>query len=187
MMGIVVFLDRDGTISKEVDNLRSLSQLRILPHAADAIRRLNELSAKVIIITNQPVVARGWITEREVEEIHKELSKRLAKKNARIDAIYYCPHHPQANDERFRKECTDRKPNIGLIKKAVKDHGLSLDNAYFIGDMTVDIQTAVVAKITPILVKTGYGGQDKKYDAKPSYVAKNLFDAVNIIEKLNTK
>ena len=89
-----VFLDRDGTINKEVDVLRDLKQLKILPRAAEAIKKINQLGYLAIIITNQPVIARGWLTEKEVDHIHAVLINRLAKKGAKIDAVYYCPHHP---------------------------------------------------------------------------------------------
>ncbi|OGK24253.1 hypothetical protein A3A46_01545 [Candidatus Roizmanbacteria bacterium RIFCSPLOWO2_01_FULL_37_13] len=172
-----VFLDRDGVINREVDNLRDVKQLTLLPHAADAIRKLNQSGFLVIIITNQPVVARGWISEERLKKIHMELLKRLGKKGARIDAIYFCPHHPNADLSKYRKDCQDRKPNIGLIKKAVKNFKIALENSFLIGDSTRDIQTAKNAGIPSILLKTGYGGKDRKFNVKPDYIAKNLFEA----------
>lgn len=178
-----VFLDRDGTINKEVDNLRKINQLRLLPNVIKAIRKLNQNNFLVIIVSNQPVVARGWITEKELAEIHKILMIRLEKQGAKIDAVYYCPHHPNANLRQYRKDCPDRKPNVGLIKKAVKDFNISLSDSFLIGDSTRDIKTAYNAGIKNILVRTGYAGKDKKFDVVSDFTAKNLLEAVSIICK----
>lgn len=179
----VVFIDRDGTINKEVDNLRYLKDLRLLPNVAAAIHVLNKNKFLVIVIANQSVIARGWLTEKELAVIHQTIEKRLKRKKAVLDAIYYCPHHPNATIPKYRKDCPDRKPKIGLLQKAVKEFHTSLVNAFFIGDSTTDIKTAMNAGIRPILVKTGYGGKDGKFDVTPEYVAENLMDAVRYIEK----
>ncbi len=178
-----VFLDRDGTINKEVDNLSNINQLRLLSNTAKAIRKLSQYNFLVIIISNQPVVARGWITEKRLAEIHQVLMMRLKKQGAKIDAIYCCPHHPNANLIQYRKDCFDRKPNIGLIKKAAEDFNISLRDSFLIGDSTVDIKTAYNAGIRSILVGTGYAGKDKKFDVSADYTAKNLLEAVLIICK----
>lgn len=176
-----IFLDRDGVINREVDNLSDIRQLRLLPYAAAALKKLNQSGFLVIIITNQPVVARGWITEDDLGLIHRELLLRLAKKGAKIDAIYYCPHHPKANLLKYRIDCEDRKPNIGLIKKAINRFKISLKNSFFVGDSTTDIQTAKNGGIKSILVKTGYKGNDGKYNVKSDFVAKNLYEATKNI------
>jgi histidinol-phosphate phosphatase family protein len=179
-----VFLDRDGTINREVDVLRRLKQLRLLPNVSRAIRDLNRFGYLVVVITNQPVVARGWITEKYLREIHGDLTRRLARSGAWIDAIYYCPHHPNANLKKYRMACSCRKPEIGMIKNAAKDLNIKLDrNSFFVGDSSRDMLAGKRAKLTTILVKTGYAGADGKYDAKPDYVAKNLLAAVGIIKR----
>lgn len=178
-----VFLDRDGTINREVNYLRDVRQLRILPNVAEAIRQLNRLEYLVIVISNQPVVARGWLSERGVDEIHDELKKRLTKKNAKIDAIYYCPHHPNAKLNKYRIDCQCRKPNIEMIQKAVNHFKIDLQKSFVIGDRTPDILAAQRAGMRSILVKTGYGGNDNTYNVEPDEVAKNLNDAVTIIKK----
>lgn len=185
-MNNAIFLDRDGTINHEVDNLKDIRQLRLLPYVAEAIRELNK-KFLVIIISNQPVIARGWITEVELESIHDELIKRLKKQGAHIDAVYFCPHHPQANLRRYRKDCPDRKPRPGLIFKAAKDFNIDLKKSFFIGDTTVDIQTAKNAGVKSILVKTGYGGKDGKFTITSDFTAKNLTVAVNHIIQTNLK
>lgn len=176
-----VFLDRDGTINWEVDNLKSQSQLKLLPLAANGIRLFNKNDFFVVVITNQPVVARGHLTEDNLLALHDELKKRLKKKGANIDAIYYCPHHPNANIAKYRKDCPDRKPNLGLIKKAIAEHKISLKDSFFVGDSTTDLQTAKNAKIKSILVQTGYGGADKRYAVKPGLIVDNLYQAAKLI------
>jgi histidinol-phosphate phosphatase family protein len=177
-----VFLDRDGTINKEVDNLRSVKQLRLLPGVTEAIKKLNKLGCLVVVVTNQPVVARGLATEGEVDEIHAVLLKRLAKKGARIDAIYYCPHHPEASIKRYRLSCRCRKPNIGMLLKAIKKFKISPKDSFIIGDRTADILTGKRAGLRTILLKTGYAGQDGKYNIKPDLVVKNISEAVRRIK-----
>ena len=176
-----VFLDRDGTINKEVDNLCDVRDLRILPGVAGAIKKLNNLGFLTIIITNQPVVSRGWLTEKEINEIHAVLIKRLGKRGAKIDAVYFCPHHPDAQVKKYRLHCKCRKPNIGMIQKAVKRFKIDMRKSFMVGDSTRDILAGKRAKLTTILVKTGYKGKDGKYNVKPDFLAKNLNGAVRII------
>ena len=172
-----VFLDRDGVINREVDHIRSMKQLRLLPKVGNAIRLLNKEGYLVIIVTNQPVVARGWITEKGLKSIHAELRHRLVKKGAEINSIFYCPHHPKADLIKYRKNCLDRKPDVGLIIKAVKKFNISLEDSFLVGDTTTDIKTAKNAGITSKLLKTGLGGKDKTFKIKPDYIAKNLLEA----------
>lgn len=178
-----VFLDRDGTINIEVDLLRRLDQLRILPGAARAIKRLNRLGFLVVVITNQAVVARGWMTEKEVDEVHAVLIQRLNKRGAKIDAVYSCPHHPNANLKKYRILCKCRKPNIGMIMRAVKRFNIDRKKSFMIGDATRDILAGKRAKLKTILVRTGHAGLDGNYVVHADYEAKNLGEAVNIIKK----
>jgi D,D-heptose 1,7-bisphosphate phosphatase len=178
-----VFLDRDGVINREIGILSSVKQLKILPSAAAAIMALNKMGFLVVIITNQPVIARGLISEPELDAIHAVMVRRLARRGAKIDAIYYCPHHPEADVKKYRVRCRCRKPNIGLIMRAVKEHGIALDKSFLIGDRTVDIAAGKKARVRTILVKTGYGGKDGKFDVAPDFIAKDLSAAVKIIKK----
>lgn len=187
-MTIAVFLDRDGVINKEVGHISKPEQFELLPKVGEAIKLLNENNLKVIIITNQPVVARGEATIEDVENVHKKMKKEIEKHGAHIDAIYYCPHHPDRGfpGERveYKINCDCRKPKIGLLKKAVKKFNIDLKKSFFIGDKTVDIQTGKNAGCKTILVKTGYGGKDKKFNVKPDFVCEDLLDAVNLILKM---
>lgn len=186
-MNPAVFLDRDGTINHDVDNLRDIKKLRLLPGAAQAIGQLNKLGFLVIVITNQPVVARGWLTEADVEQINQELNKRLKNQGAKIDGFYYCPHHPNANLKKYRRECDCRKPNIGMVKKAQKDFDIDLRKSFFVGDSTRDILAGKSAGLKTILVSTGYGGKDGVYKVEPDRTANNLKEAVEVIKKWQKK
>ncbi|HJX50720.1 MAG TPA: HAD-IIIA family hydrolase [Candidatus Nanoarchaeia archaeon] len=188
-MNKAVFLDRDGVINEEVKLLYNIKQLKLIPKSDKGIKLLNNLGFRVIVATNQPQVARGLITENSVKRINKTLIKVLAKKDAKIDAIYYCPHHPERHHPdikpecmKYRIECECRKPNIGMIKKAEKELKIDLKSSYIIGDQTRDIKTGKNAGCKTILVKTGYAGKDGKYDVKPDFIAKNLLEAAKIIE-----
>jgi D,D-heptose 1,7-bisphosphate phosphatase len=179
-----VFLDRDGIINREVDVLRSKKQLRLLPKVAEALQELHRLGFLTIIITNQAVVARGWQTEKDVEEIHNLIQARLSKKGAQISAFYYCPHHPEANLVKYRKRCRCRKPNTGLIRRAMKDFNINAKKSFMIGDRTGDILAGRRANLKTILVKSGYGGADGQYKVKPDFIAASLREAVKIIKNV---
>lgn len=179
-----VFLDRDGTIIKQVELLHKVSEVKLLPGAARAIKEINKLGFLAIVITNQPVVARGIISPKEVDKIHAVLIDRLNKKGARLDDIYYCPHHPEANMEKYRVKCRCRKPNIGMILKAAKQSGLNLKKSFMVGDSTRDVLAGNRAGLKVVLVKTGHGGKDVwQFRSKPDFVVKNLSEAVKIIKK----
>lgn len=183
-MAKAVFLDRDGTINKEVNYLHRVEDFRLLPSAAAAIKKLNNMGFLTVIVSNQSGIARGILDEETLDEIHAVLIKRLAKRNAKITAIYYCPHHPlEAKLEKHRIFCKCRKPNTGLVKKAVKEFKIDLKKSFIIGDMTSDIKMGKNAGLRTILVNTGYAGKDGKHDIKPDFKAKNLAGAVEIIKK----
>ncbi|MEK6656823.1 MAG: lipopolysaccharide heptosyltransferase II [Nitrospirota bacterium] len=182
-----VFLDRDGTICHETPNyLRDINQLRLIPKAADAIRLINKNNIKAVVITNQSAVARGYITEKKLKRINDALSERLKKKNAIINGVYYCPHHPDVGNDLYKKDCDCRKPKPGLIKRAADELLIDIKKSYMIGDKITDIQMAKEAGMKGILVLTGYGKKDydiiKKDGLKaPAYIARDIYDAVKWI------
>lgn len=179
-----VFLDRDGTIIRQVELLHKPSEVKLLPGSAWAIQTMNRLGFFVVIVTNQPVIGRGISTTEEVDSIHALLIDRLGKGNAKIDAIYFCPHHPNASVKKYRKVCRCRKPEIGMILQAAKKLNIDLKKSFMIGDSTRDTLAGNRAKLTTILVKTGHGGKDVwQLPGKPDFVAKNLTDAVRYIKK----
>jgi histidinol-phosphate phosphatase family protein len=180
-----VFLDRDGVINEEVDYLHKPSQLRLIPGSAAAIRRLNEAGIRTIVISNQSAVARNICSEDDLKLIHDRLSEMLAADGARLDAVYYCPHHPELKEGEgnpaYCVPCECRKPKIGMLQKACADFGLKIEECVLVGDTTRDIETARRAGCRSVLVRTGYGGSDASYDAKPNLVCDDLADAVSHI------
>jgi len=180
-----VFFDRDGVINEEINLLYKPKQLKLIKGAAEAIKRLNNSEYLVIVITNQPVVARGLCTEEDIREIHKKLETLLGENGAFIDRIYYCPHHPDKGypneNKKYKIECECRKPNIGMLLKAEKEFNIGEKLSFIIGDSTTDIQTGINYGIQTILVKTGYKGLDKKFSVIPNYVFQDLKEAVDFL------
>ena len=173
-----VFLDRDGTLIRQVECMHRLEQLGLLPGAAEGIRLLNEKNQLVVVVTNQPVVARGLASEAAVDAIHAELKRRLGRKGAHLDAVYFCPHHPNATLEKYRLKCGCRKPEPGMILRAAREHEIDLRQSVMIGDTTQDLEAGRRAGVRTILVRTGHGGHDPwQYDAVPDWTARNLREA----------
>jgi len=187
MSRIGIFLDRDGTINQEVDYLRSPDDLHLLEGAAAGIRELNQCGCRVFVITNQSGIARGLLTEQQLDAIHQKLRTELKAENAYLDAIYYCPHHPEGNPP-YRMECDCRKPNTGMIDRAIKEFQIDTGQSFVVGDRLLDIQTGKNVGAQTILVLTGYGKQELQYcrdhNVQIDFVAENLYDAVTHIKKL---
>lgn len=179
-----IFLDRDGVLTQRADLTWKESQIKISPKIAPFLRQFNKQNISIIVITNQPVVARGWISEKGVEKIHKLIQIKLSKKRAKIDKFYFCPHHPEATLKKYRKKCDCRKPKIGLFKKAAKEFGISLKKSITIGDMTQDILAGKNAKTKTILIKARHGGMDKKFNVSPDYIVKTAADALKLSQKI---
>jgi histidinol-phosphate phosphatase family protein len=139
------------------------------------------------VITNQPVIARGWLSEAGVEEIHRVLAGRLLRRGARLDAVYYCPHHPHADRKEYRVRCRCRKPGTALIARAARDFGIDLSRSFLAGDSTGDILAGKRAGLTTLLLETGYGGRDGKHVVRPDYRARSLKEAVRIIASLDRR
>jgi len=178
-----VFLDRDGTVNREVDVLRDLNQLRVLPGVPKAIREFNRLGFLVIIVTNQAVIARGWLKPKDIDEIHDVLCVRLRRYGAHVHAVYYCPHHPNANLKKYRMRCVCRKPMPGMLTQAMKDFKITSRGSFMVGDKTGDILAGKKAGLTTILVETGYAGKDNEYSVQPNFTARTLSEAVRIIKR----
>lgn len=179
-------MDRDGVINEEVDLLHREDQLVLIPGAAEAVRRLNDAGILVIVATNQPVVARNLCTEDDVRRINARLEAMLGEAAAaRLDAIYFCPHHPETHhpdgNPAYRGPCDCRKPNIGMLEQARQRFGLDYARCFVVGDSTRDIQTGANAGCRTILVRTGYAGRDGACDVTPDFVADDLAAAADII------
>jgi D-glycero-D-manno-heptose 1,7-bisphosphate phosphatase len=179
-----VFLDRDGVINEEANYLSCPELLRLLPGAAQAIRKLNQRHIPVIVVSNQAGVARGFFSEETVRRIHENLSDLLAREAAHIDRYYYCPHHPTAGIGPYRMDCECRKPKPGLLLKAGSEMGLDLEQSYLVGDNVTDVEAGIRAGAKSVLVLTGYG--ESLWRSWPSLfqphqVAHDLGAAVNWI------
>ena len=148
-----VFLDRDGTIIEDVGFLRHLDQIVFFPWSIDAIRALNRAGLPVVVITNQSGIARGILTEALVDETHRRIDERLAAGGARIDAYYYCPHHPEGKVEPYVRTCDCRKPGCGMIERASRDLGLDPSRSFVVGDTWLDVGAGRAAGARSILVR----------------------------------
>lgn len=184
-----VFLDRDGVVNVEDDHIRDTARFRLYPDALPAIKRLNGAGFRVVIITNQSGVARGYMTERTVNEIHGLLRHWAGQAGARIDRIEYCPHHPEGSVEPYARECGCRKPKPGMILKAAGEMGLDLRGSYIVGDKLTDTALGpVIGARAALLVRTGFGRREEEKvgrgeAAAPDHVADGIGDAVDWILK----
>jgi D-glycero-D-manno-heptose 1,7-bisphosphate phosphatase len=185
-----VFFDRDGTLNEEVGHMSDLSRFRLLPRAAEAVRAVNEAGLLAIVVTNQSGVGRGVMPEELVTAAHEQLTSELWQQRARLDAIFYCPHHPQAEIIRYRAECACRKPSPGMMQQAARELGIRLEESFVIGDRYVDIEMAHRAGAGSVLVTTGFG-QDEwnllhdEPRSQPHHVAADVRGAVQwILERL---
>jgi D-glycero-D-manno-heptose 1,7-bisphosphate phosphatase len=176
-----VFLDRDGTVNEEVGYLRDLADLRLIPGAGDAIRRLNNAGLKVVLVTNQSGVARGYFPESLVHEAHERLDQMLSKEGARIDAVYYCPHHPTAGKSSYTIVCDCRKPGTGLIDRAAQDLGIDVKQSYVVGDKWSDVELGERTGAHTILVRTGFAPDDPG-NIRPTHLSDPDFIAHTIAE-----
>lgn len=181
-----VFIDRDGTLNKDSNGyISTINDLFVYPHVGDAIRKLNHNEWKVIIITNQPLLAKGVMNKSQLENIHNKLEYEISKSNGFIDAIYYCPHHPDKGFDgevaSLKIKCNCRKPRNLLIRKAQKQFNIDLKKSWFIGDSSADLGVAINSNLSSITVLTGNGGLDYKYSFQPQFHSKNFSTSVSFI------
>ena len=182
-----VFLDRDGVIIKSAGLVTKKEEVEFETAVPEAIKIFNGLGLKVIIVTNQPQVARGTISEEGVKEINNHMVDALIKNGAFIDDVYFCPHHPEQHDDvpdhakKYRVECRCRKPNPGMLLDAARKHSIDLEKSFMIGDKTSDVMAGRNAGTMTIIVKTGHAGLDKKHDVKADHECDTLLDAAKLI------
>ena len=180
-----VFLDRDGTLNVEKGLLRTPEKLEILPGVGPALRALRQSGFCLVVLTNQPVVARGEATEADVTAIHRRLEWELGKEGAYLDAIYVCPHHPDHGFPGERTElkthCECRKPGTGLFEQACRDLRIDVANSWMVGDQTRDIEMARRAGLRSVLVKTGGAGRDGQFTAAADHIVDDLPAAAGVI------
>ena len=181
-----VFIDRDGTLSEEVGYLNHASRFRLLPRSAAAIKMLNDAGVPAVIVTNQAGVARGYFPEERIHEVHARMEELLAEEGAKLDGIYYCPHHPTAGEPPYRCECDCRKPRPGLLIRAGKELDLDVCASYMIGDKFSDLELGLATGCKSVLTLTGYGKGEWEYNretskVKPDYIAEDLYAAIEWI------
>ena len=182
-----IFLDRDGTMNVSKGFISNADDLELIPGTIEAIKAINKSGALAIVITNQPVIARGECSFEELHNIHNKLKTLLGEKGAFVDDIFYCPHHPDKGFEgevpELKFDCECRKPKTGMVDEAVKKYNIDLSKSYMVGDSTMDLELARNAGVKSVLVDTGFAGNDGKYDRSCDIEAKDLLDAVEKIIK----
>jgi D-glycero-D-manno-heptose 1,7-bisphosphate phosphatase len=175
-----VFIDRDGTINVEKEYLYRVEEFEFIPGADQAIRLLNDAGFLVVVVSNQSGVARGYYTEEDVQLLHLHISTQLERAGARVDAWYYCPHHP-AGRGTYALSCHCRKPQPGMLLEAARRFDIDLQSSFVIGDKLVDIEAGHAAGCRSILVRTGYGREEEQYLHSGTEVYDNLLEAAECI------
>lgn len=183
-MAPAVFLDRDGTLIEDVGYLDRLERLEIFPWSIDSVRLLNRAGFRTVVVSNQAGVARGFFKEPFLAELHGEIGRRFQAGGAVIDAFYYCPHHPDAPIEEYRRRCECRKPAPGMIRRAEWELGIDLDRSFVVGDRWLDVMLGEAVGARTVLVRTGYGRTEEANppsEVAADHVAENLAEAVSWI------
>jgi D-glycero-D-manno-heptose 1,7-bisphosphate phosphatase len=181
-----LFMDRDGTVSEEVGYVNHPSRFRLFPYSAEAIKLLNDNGWLAIVVTNQAGVARGYFAEEVILQIHEQLQRDLETSGAKVDAIYYCAHHPSVGEPPYRLDCDCRKPRTGLIERAAADFEIDLQRSWVVGDRYSDIELARNAGLHSAFVLSGYGRGEWEYQRaswklEPDAVGETLLDVVRIV------
>jgi D,D-heptose 1,7-bisphosphate phosphatase len=180
-----VLLDRDGTLNVEHGLIRRAEDLEVFPFAGSAIRRLNEAEWRTVLVSNQPIIARGEVTEAQLRRIHARLETEIGRDHAYLDRIYICPHHPDRGfpgeraDLKIRCDC--RKPAPGLVFNAQRDLNIDLASSWYVGDSSADLGAAEAAGVSCILVETGHGGLDRRHPYEARFTVANVSGAVTFI------
>jgi D-glycero-D-manno-heptose 1,7-bisphosphate phosphatase len=184
MLKRAVFLDRDGTLLEEGGYIDRLERVVFFPYTVDAVRLLNQSGFAVVVVTNQSGIGRGLYKEDFVAEAHGHITERLAAGGARIDAFYYCPHHPEATVDGYRRNCDCRKPMPGMLTRAASDLGIDLPSSFVVGDKWHDIEAGQAVGARTVLVRTGYGRAQEetpKANVRAAAIADNVIAAVSWI------
>lgn len=172
-----VFIDRDGTINVNYGYINNPNDFKMYPGVAKGIKLLQENGFKIIVITNQSGIARGYFSEKSLEEIHEKMKKELSKEDAGVDAIYHCPHHPD-------EKCNCRKPNPGMLEKAIKDFDIDIENSFIIGDRMLDVEAGRNVGCKTVLVpedKELVKKEREESDVKPDYICDDFYSGVKWI------
>ncbi len=192
-MNKAVFLDRDGVINELIyypehgiiDSPFTLEQFKLLPGIGEAIKKFHEMEYKVIVVSNQPGIAKRHMSEESFENISRKMKEELMKEGALLDKEYYCFHHPQAIIRKLKTNCKCRKPNPGLLLQAMQDFNIDLSQSWMIGDGLTDIQVGKRAGCSTILlgkIKCELCSLMDEKDARPDAICSNVLEATKEIE-----
>jgi len=181
-----ILFDRDGTLAHEVGYVNHVSRFALYPYAAEAVRAANRAGFLAAVVTNQAGVARGYFPESLVQEVHARMRGAIEEAGARVDAIYYCPHHPATGAPPYRQDCDCRKPRPGMARRAEAELGADLSCSWVVGDRFSDLELAWAVGARGALVKTGYGLGELTYGSaswrrQPDLVAAHALEAVQEI------
>jgi len=183
MSNRAVFFDRDGTLVRDPGYLSHPDQVELLDGAAEAVKELQLLGYKTVVVSNQSGIARGILTEEMLEQIHARLRELLSRKGAALDGIYYCPYHPDGAVPKYRKESDWRKPKPGMLLAAAGEMDIDLTRSWMIGDNYRDTEAGRSAGCKTILISSAHTSAGETDANKPDHVAVNLKEAINIVKK----
>lgn len=172
-----VFLDRDGVLTEECGYVASVEELHVFPFVEVCVRQIHEKGYYAIVITNQSGVARGLFSEDELLKMNDYLIRQTG-----VDAVYYCPHHPEGNVEKYRKVCQCRKPKIGMFQEACRKFDIDLTRSYMVGDRAGDIIAGQNVGVKTILVESGYGTDKLEEKVKADYVCRDLREVAGMLQ-----
>jgi len=176
-----VFLDRDGVINVEKEYLHRIEEFEFIPGAAEAVRLLKEKGYRIVVVTNQSGVGRGYYSLEAVHLLHRHLDRELAFHGASVDAYYVCPHHPVHGVGEFGIGCDCRKPLPGMLLKAAEDLSLDLSSSILIGDKVSDLEAGLAAGCRSVLVRTGYGSRESLNAPPGTAIYDDLLEAARAI------
>lgn len=182
----VVFLDRDGTLNVEAGYIRELEKLVLIEGAAEAVKRLNRAGIAAVLVTNQTGAARGYYAEQHILDLNARLVRLLAEGGAYLDAVYYCPHLAEGTVKEYSIACKCRKPEVGLVEQALREHPeLDRNRSFVVGDKSTDVELAKNCRAKGVLVSTGYGEAvlkgEYQWPVQPDFQAKSIVEAVDWI------
>lgn len=188
-----IFLDRDGTLNEDIGYAKSIADIKLFPDAPAALKQFKELGFQLIVITNQAVISRGWVSEEQMNTIHEQMNEMIAlNQGTTIDAYYFCPHHPHSTLPKYGIVCECRKPACGLILRAAREHDVDLGESWMIGDKLTDIVAGkkagckTILIVTPKSYETNVSGVEFDKATMPDYECKNLSEAAEIIRSFHS-
>jgi D-glycero-D-manno-heptose 1,7-bisphosphate phosphatase len=175
-----VFLDRDGTINVDKEYVHRIEDFEFVPGAIAGLQLLVRAGIDIIVVTNQAGIARGIFSEMDLAAVNGHMMTELLRHGVKLAGIYFCPHHPQATVPLYRKVCSCRKPNPGLLVTAMRQRGIAASEAVMVGDKNSDVEAGRALGLTTYLLETGYGTRGK-HETNATYVVPDLLSAANHI------